>query len=71
MTNWEISRQLNRINDLISKAGEASASNPELQSHWAKYICILAAGLLENALKDLYSEYASKQVSQPIAKYVN
>ena len=71
MKSQEISRQLQRINGLIAKTDEACGSNLEMQSHWAKYICILAAGLLENAIKDVYSDYAKRQVSQPIAKFVN
>lgn len=70
MRNLELSRQLQRINDLISKTDLACSTNLEMQAHWAKYICVLTAGFLENALKDIYIDYAKRQVSQPIAKFV-
>lgn len=70
MKSQELSRQLQRINDLVSKTDQACSTNLELQAHWAKYICILTAGFLENALKDIYIDYADRQVSQPIAKFV-
>jgi hypothetical protein len=71
MTNREVSRQIQRLRDLISKASVACDRDAELQSHWAKYICIICAGLLENALKEIYGDYASRQVSQPVANFVS
>jgi hypothetical protein len=71
MKNSEISRQLQHIKALLDKTDQACASNPEIQSHWAKYICILSAGLLENALKEVYGCYARSQVSEPVARFVD
>lgn len=71
MRNQEITRQLQSITDLINNTQSATSSSIELQAQWAKYICILSAGLIENALKELYINYATKQVSVPIAKYVS
>jgi len=71
MQNQEIHKQLQKLNDLIQRTQSACHNDFELQSHWAKYICILSAGLLENALKELYSDYAKKQVSQPVANFVS
>jgi len=70
MLNRELSRQLQRLQDLIKKADEACDGNLELQAHWAKYICVLSAGFLENAIKEVYTDFAQKQVSQPIANFV-
>jgi RiboL-PSP-HEPN len=70
MKSLNLSKELQRINDLVTKTNEACSTNLEMQSHWAKYICILSAGFLENALKDTYTGYATKQVSQPVAKFV-
>jgi hypothetical protein len=71
MNNLELSRQITRIKDLMVKVNEACGSNIEMQSHWAKYLCVLAAGLIENALKELYAEYAKRQVSEPVANFVS
>lgn len=70
MTHREISRQIQRLRSLINRASSACGGDTELQSHWAKYICIICSGLLENALKAIYAEYAFRQVSQPIASFV-
>jgi hypothetical protein len=71
MHNREISRQFQRLHDLIKRSDEATAGTIELQSHWARYLCILSAGLLENAIKEIYIEYAQSQVSRPIANFIS
>jgi len=68
MKNVEVSRQLQSLKALIQKA-TASTQDIELRSHWAKYFCILAAGLLENCLKEIYSEYVSRVSGPSVANY--
>ena len=70
MQNRELSRQIQQLNALITRTVQASAGDADMQSHWAKYICVLSAGLLENALPELYSEYAQKSASPAISSYV-
>jgi RiboL-PSP-HEPN len=71
MHNREIARQFQRLQALIKKCDEATAENIELQAHWAKYLCILSAGLLENAIKEIYMDYARNQTSRPIASFIS
>lgn len=40
-------------------------------SHWAKYLCVLCAGFIENALKEIYGEFARGAASKPVADYLN
>jgi len=39
---------------LIKRTNEVAKGDIELQSHWAKYICVLCSGLLENAIQEFY-----------------
>lgn len=71
MQNQEIAKQLQRLHNLIQKSNEVTDSNIELQAHWAKYLCILSAGLIENALKEIYMEFAQTKVSKPVANFVS
>ncbi len=71
MRNREISRQLQRLDSIITRTNDACRDNIEIQAYWAQYICILSAGLLENALKEIYSEFAYRTVSEPIANFVS
>lgn len=70
MYNQELSRQIQRLNDLIKKTNDACGDNLELRADWARYICILSAGLIENSLKAIYTDYANKAASGPIASFV-
>jgi len=56
MQNQELIRQIQRIESLFNKTS-TFVSDLELQSHWAKYMCILCSGLLENAIELIYSDY--------------
>ena len=38
-----------RLKDLLE--------NPEIRSHWSRYLCVLTAGLLENSLREILNEY--------------
>ncbi len=70
MNNQEISRQQHKITSLLARVNEACGDNIELRAEWAKYICICSAGLLENSIKLIYSEYARKKVTRPVANFV-
>jgi hypothetical protein len=70
MKNRELSRQLQRLNNLIARTDEASNSNLELQAHWAKYLCVLCAGFLENLITEIYVEYARVCANEAVAGYV-
>ena len=71
MLNRELSRQLQRLQDLIKKADEACNGKIELQAQWARYLCVLSAGFLENAIKEIYTDFARNQVSQPVANFIS
>src|SRR5208283_2986316 len=68
MKNSEISRQIQYLEALMKKAA-ASTTDVELLSHWARYFCVLTAGLIENALKEIYSEYVARVASSPVGSY--
>lgn len=71
MQNREIARQLEKLETLIKRTGEACGNNLELQAEWAKYLCILSAGFIENALKEIYVAFAHRKTSKPIANYLS
>lgn len=69
MKNQEMSRQLQRLESLFKRAGEASNGDLDLQSHWARYLCVLVSGFVENGVKEIYSEFVSRGASKPVADY--
>lgn len=70
MQNRELVRQLQQIERLIQHTDIATLDT-ELQSHWAKYLCVMVAGFLENALQIIYSDFASQTSSRHISRYVS
>ncbi|MBI3877818.1 MAG: hypothetical protein HY300_17965 [Verrucomicrobia bacterium] len=69
MSNAEVAQQLSAIRSLIKRSSAATGTDLELQAHWARYACVLAAGLLENAIVALYSDFASRNAQKPVADY--
>lgn len=45
-------------------------NNFELQSHWARYLCVLVSGFLEKSIHVILTEIAQQQSAPNIANYV-
>lgn len=69
MVNPRLSSQLQRLRDLFARADTACGGDVEMLSHWAKYLCVLCAGFLENAISDVYGEFVRNAASKPVADY--
>ena len=69
MRNQEIARQIQRFDSLYRKASDACNENLDLQSHWARYLCIMLSGLIENSIKEIYSDYITKNAAKAVADY--
>ena len=69
MKNIEVVRYQQRLDVLFEKVKDIS--DLELQSHWARYLCILVSGYLETSVRAIYSEYTSKRADENVANYVS
>lgn len=69
MKNIEAVRYKQRLDELFKKT-TAFSEDPELQSHWAKYLCILVSGFLETSVREIYSQYAKNKAAPFVANYV-
>lgn len=69
MRNPELSQHLRRIKDLIERTRYAT-DNIELQGHWGRYLCVQAAGFIENSLQTVYGEFASNSSSPQAAAFI-
>ena len=49
----------------------ATGGDLELQAHWAKYLCVLVAGFLETALREIYKDFVRRNSSELVASYTN
>ena len=69
MTNRELTRQLQKLRALSQKAGDSGLQDMELLAHWAKYLCVLVAGFVENSLDEVFSEFVKSSSSGPVARF--
>lgn len=69
MQNQEITRQIQQLQSLFSSTAIACGGDIEMQAHWARYLCILCAGFLENSLKEVYATFVSNAASPPVARF--
>lgn len=69
MRNREISRQIQRFDALYKRAQNACNEDLDLQSHWARYLCILLSGIVENSIKEIYSDYISRSANKSVSDY--
>ncbi|GGT03034.1 hypothetical protein GCM10010240_40530 [Streptomyces griseoviridis] len=42
----------------------------ELTSHYARYLCVLVSGFVEQSVKELVTEYCRNRSAEPIQRYV-
>ena len=62
-----------RIRSLIQnppQGGSGTVSDIETSAHWAKYVCVLVSGFIEQAVKEVLIEHAVLSSAPRIANYV-
>ena len=69
MKNQEISRNKQELDYLFEKV-TAFEADTYLQSHWARYLCILVSGFLETSVRIIYREYAKDKAIPQVANFV-
>lgn len=67
MKSLELHKQYQKIINLIEKT--KSINDIELQGHWGRYLCVLVAGFLENAISEVYLEFVTQSSSPQVAQY--
>lgn len=66
-----LASQYQRLTWLLEQAASLDSHQLELQAHWARYLCVLSAGFLENALTEVYTEYAKSCAHINVANFVS
>lgn len=62
--------EVQRINHVFALAGGLSPEE-EILSHWARYLCVLTAGLIETGARLLCIEYVRLHASPDVEKFVS
>lgn len=69
MLSQQLNKQYNQIMKLIDDTRESCGDNIELQGHWGKYICVLSAGFLENAISEVYIPLLTSSASPAVSNF--
>lgn len=70
MKTVEVVRQISALKSVIKSAGHhPSNKSLEMMSHWAKYACVVEAGIVENIVRNIYGAMAGKQSSPRVANF--
>ena len=69
MRNVRLVAQYDRIQSLLERTRTATWEDIELQGYWGRYICIMAAGLLENSIREIYSDYVRSASSPQVSSF--
>jgi hypothetical protein len=65
-----IIRDKQRLDSVFSMV-ELMPLDPEVLSHWAKYLCVLTSGFIENSLRVILQDYAEKHANNDVASFVS
>lgn len=69
MRNKEVERARRRLDALFARVSTLSG-DAELQSHWARYLCVLASGFIESSVREILSEYTKTKSHPRVLSYV-
>jgi hypothetical protein len=64
---------LHSISSRLDRVFESSKgiSDEEIKSHYARYLCILLSGYLEESIKIIIRDYSSMKASPNLSNYIN
>ena len=69
MNDIQVVRYQKRLENLFRQIGLLT-DNLELQSHGARYLCVLVSGFLEISIRSVYAAYAKDNSSPNVANFV-
>ena len=69
MKNREAFRYKQQLDTLFEKIADVG-DDPEMQSHWSKYLCIRVSGFLEVSIRSIYTDYCKNKSAPFVANYI-
>lgn len=69
MKNAKIVSQIQQLDSLVEFLRKKQMDEFEA-AQWAKYVCVLSSGLLENSIKSIFTDYATAISAKPIATFI-
>ncbi len=66
--NVDLARERSRIDNIFALTSKLNYDE-ELVSHWARYLCVLTSGMLEQSLRIMLSDYATRHANDEVARH--
>lgn len=70
MRNHKVRLRLQELRQLINLTSRAT-EDINLQGHWGRYLCVMAAGFLEYSLQTIYADFATNSSSPHVSQFVS
>jgi hypothetical protein len=70
MRSGDLVRHKDRLDALFLQV-KGLQSDPDMISHWSRYLCVLVSGFIEVAIQLILTRFAEKQSSPPVAYFVS
>ena len=67
MKTRSLHSQIQRIEHLFKQT--SALPSADIQAHWAKYLCVLCAGYLENALREIANEFIKNKADPRVVNF--
>jgi RiboL-PSP-HEPN len=67
----EVSRLRNSLEGVFNRARSLASADAEIQSDFAKYLCVLVSGFVETAVAELAIEHCRKRSSPSVLNYAS
>lgn len=67
MTLEPVFRDVERLKSNFSQF-QILPDDPEIRSHWARYLCVLTAGLLETSMRTILEEYVRRCADERVKR---
>ena len=67
MQNQSLQNQLAEVNTLINIV----PTDGPVQLHWGRYLCVMVASFIENAVQVIYEDYAYSTAGGNVANYIS
>lgn len=64
----KIENEIKKLDNLFNKIDQVE--DIELQGQWARYLCVLVSGFIENSCKFIISEYSTRQSPPKINEFI-
>jgi len=65
----DVFREKQRIDAIFGLVAQFEADE-EILAHWAKYLCVLTSGFIENSCRIILTQYAKGKASPNVSNYV-